>query len=58
MQSAALGTLSAVRGTYDRHENLEEKRKALEKLADLLELILHPMAGNNLPMRAGAEADG
>jgi integrase len=36
--------LPGVRGTYDRHAYLTEKREALEKLAAQLERILHPEA--------------
>lgn len=34
--------IPGVRGTYDRYEYFDEKRDALEKLAALIELILHP----------------
>ena len=33
-----------VRGTYDCYEYFDEKREALEKLAALIERILHPTA--------------
>ncbi len=38
--------IGGVRETYDRHEYLDEKRDALEKLAGLVELILKPPVGN------------
>jgi integrase len=34
--------IPGVRGVYDRHEYVVEKREALERLAALLERILHP----------------
>ena len=38
---AALGhVIGGVRGVYDRHEYLEEKRTAFEKLASLIEGIV------------------
>jgi integrase len=36
--------LRGVEGTYDRHSYADEKRDALEKLAALIERILHPLA--------------
>jgi hypothetical protein len=42
----ALGhMIGGVRGTYDRYEHLEEKRKAYAALAGLVALILNPPAG-------------
>jgi hypothetical protein len=38
--------IEGVRGTYDRYEYLEEKRRAFEALAALVKLILHPPADN------------
>jgi integrase len=38
--------IAGVRGTYDRYEYLDEKRKAFEALEGLLKLILNPPAGN------------
>lgn len=39
----ALGhVIAGVRGTYDRHEYLEEKRQAFEALAAQIDRILHP----------------
>ena len=34
--------ISGVRRTYDRFEYLDEKRDALERLAGLIDRILHP----------------
>jgi integrase len=34
--------IPGVRGTYDRYEYFDEKRDALERLAALIERILHP----------------
>ncbi|UPJ31002.1 site-specific integrase [Bradyrhizobium sp. CW1] len=45
--------IGGVRETYDRYEYLEEKRKAFEALAGLVELILNPPA-NNVIQIAGA----
>lgn len=43
----ALGhVMGGVRGTYDRHEYLDEKRQAFEALAKLVTLILDPPADN------------
>ena len=44
--------LPGVRGIYDRHTFLAEKRDALEKLAALLEAIISPPADNVVPLRA------
>jgi integrase len=38
--------IGGVRGTYDRHEYYEEKRKAFEALAALIERIVNPPADN------------
>jgi integrase len=38
--------IAGVRGTYDRHEYLEEKRAAFAKLAALVDVILAPQTGN------------
>jgi hypothetical protein len=35
--------IPGVRGTYDCYEYFDEKRDALEKLAALIERILHPI---------------
>ncbi|WP_409188851.1 tyrosine-type recombinase/integrase [Bradyrhizobium sp. RDM4] len=41
--------IGGVRETYDRHEYLDEKRKAFEALAGLVNVILNPPANNVLP---------
>ena len=38
--------IAGVEGTYDRHSYAEEKRDALEKLAAMVERILHPLPSN------------
>jgi integrase len=43
--------LPGVRGTYDRHEYLPEKRRAFEALAALVERIVNPPAGNVVTLR-------
>ena len=47
--------IGGVRETYDRHEYLDEKRGALEKLAGLVELILNPPANNVVPFAEAAK---
>ncbi|MEY9185004.1 tyrosine-type recombinase/integrase [Bradyrhizobium sp. USDA 313] len=47
--------IGGVRETYDRYEYLDEKRKAFEALASMLDMILNPSADNVVPMRAVAE---
>ncbi len=42
--------IAGVRGTYDRHEFLDEKRKAFEALAQLVAMILDPPADNVVRM--------
>lgn len=42
--------IGGVRETYDRYEYLDEKRKAFEALASLLEMILNPPADNVVKM--------
>jgi integrase len=42
--------LPGIRGTYDRHEYLPEKRRAFEALATLVECIVNPPADNVVPM--------
>lgn len=50
---AALGhVIGGVRGVYDRHKYLDEKRAAFEKLAALIEGIVNPQP-NVLPFRSG-----
>jgi integrase len=43
-------TIGGVRGTYDRHEYLEEKRRAFEALAAQIERIVSPQL-NVVPLR-------
>jgi integrase len=43
--------IPGVRGTYDRHEYLAEKRDALEKLAGLIDSIINPSPPNVLTFR-------
>ena len=38
--------IRGVEGTYDRHSYADEKRDALEKLAAMIERILHPASSN------------
>src|SRR5262249_12459677 len=38
--------IAGVRGVYDRHEYVAEKRDALERLAALVERIFNPPTGN------------
>ncbi|MGB9353790.1 MAG: integrase, partial [Pseudolabrys sp.] len=38
--------IRGVEGTYDRHSYREEKARALNALAGLIETILNPPAGN------------
>jgi integrase len=42
--------IAGVEGVYDRHSYREEKADALRRLASLIESILHPPAGNVLPL--------
>ena len=50
----ALGhTIGGVRGVYDRHSFLDEKRRAFEALAALVDRILHP-ADNVTPIKAAS----
>lgn len=46
--------IGGVRETYDRYEYLDEKRKAFEALASMLDMILNPPADNVVPMLAVA----
>jgi integrase len=43
--------IGGVRGVYDRHEYLEEKRQGFEALAGLVERIVNPQAANVIPLR-------
>jgi integrase len=45
--------IPGVEGIYDRHEYLDEKRDALEKLAALIDRIINPPAANVRPFRTG-----
>ena len=47
--------LPGVRGVYDRHRYLAEKRAALERLAGLIEQIIAPAVGNVVPLLKLAE---
>jgi integrase len=47
--------IPGVRGVYDRHEYVVEKRDALERLADLVERIINPPVGNVVPLARKAE---
>jgi len=38
--------IAGVEGTYDRHSYADEKRAALEKLAEMVERILNPIPSN------------
>ena len=45
--------IKGVEGTYDRYEYLREKRDAFDRLAALVERVVHPPEGNNVvPMSA------
>jgi integrase len=44
--------MPGVRGVYDRHEYLDEKRDALERLAALVEKIIEPPTGNVVQLHA------
>ncbi|EJJ4404052.1 tyrosine-type recombinase/integrase [Salmonella enterica] len=46
--------VKGVEGVYDRHEYLEERREALEKLANLLEALEQGKDYNVLPISKGA----
>lgn len=46
--------IGGVRGTYDRHQYLDEKRDAFERLAALVNTIVNPPAGNVVSIRKGA----
>ena len=45
--------MGGVRGTYDRHEYLEEKRRAFEARAAQIERIVNPQQ-NVVPLRGAA----
>jgi integrase len=46
--------LPGIRGVYDRHRYLAEKRAALEKLPALLDRIIAPAVGNIVPLALAA----
>jgi integrase len=46
-------TMERMRGIYDRYKFYEEKRRAFEALAGLIERIVNPPAGNVLQLRGG-----
>jgi len=48
--------MTLVRGTYDGHDYLSEKRLAFQQLADLIERIVHPPADNVVALRGGRRA--
>jgi integrase len=48
--------LPGIRGTYDRHEYLAEKRHAFAVLAALVERIVNPPTANVVALRASKEA--
>jgi len=43
--------MGAIRGTYDKHEYRDEKKRAFEALAGLVELIINPPADNVRQLR-------
>ncbi|MDB5405365.1 MAG: hypothetical protein JWL84_277 [Rhodospirillales bacterium] len=43
--------ISGVRGVYDRHAYLDEKRDAVERLAGVVERVLNPPGGNLVELR-------
>ena len=46
--------IAGVEGTYDRHSYADEKRDALEKLAVMIERILHPPLSNTITLNERA----
>jgi integrase len=44
-------TIGGIRGTYDRHEFYNEKKRAFEALAAQIDRILNPPENNVVPMR-------
>jgi integrase len=48
--------IKGVEGVYDKHDYYDEKKRAYDALATLIERIVDP-ADNVVPMRRGAEAD-
>ena len=45
--------IPGIRGVYDRHAFLTEKRYALERLAALIDRIINPPPGVVIPLREG-----
>jgi integrase len=43
--------IAGVEGVYDQHSYSDEKAEALQRLADLIETILHPPEGNVVALR-------
>jgi hypothetical protein len=43
--------IGGVQGVYDRHEYYEEKKRAYDTLAALIERIANPPEGNVTPLR-------
>ena len=43
--------IGGVRGVYDRHEYVEEKKRAFEALASQIDRIVNPQAANVVPIR-------
>jgi integrase len=46
-------SLPGVEGIYDRHAYADEKAEALNKLAALIDSIVHPLSADVLPMKQG-----
>jgi integrase len=42
--------ISGVRGTYDRHAYFDEKKRAFDTLAALVDRIVNPAANNVIPI--------
>ena len=49
--------IAGVEGTYDRHSYAEEKRDALEKLAAIVNRVLHPPRSNVVKLDRAALSD-
>ena len=43
--------IAGVEGVYDQHHYQDEKADALQRLASLVETMLHPPAGNVVPLQ-------
>jgi integrase len=46
-------TIGGVRGVYDRHEYIDEKRDAVERLSKLIAEIASPPPSNVVPLKSG-----